>query len=69
MIFCLYIIIDSFDYARPTLKDKKEKYEKIIYDLYTKYQHEFNSFTDEQKNNIFKVEFERLRRNNIMFKL
>lgn len=69
MIFCLYIIIDSFDYARPTLKDKKEKYEKIIYDLYTKYQNEFNSFTDEQKNNIFKVEFERLRRNNIMLRL
>lgn len=69
IIFSLYVIVCSFDFEKPTLKEKKEKYEFIIYSLYKKFETEFHSFDSKQLEQILGIEFERQRRNNIFLRL
>lgn len=68
-ILSFYIIVASLEFQKPTLRDKKEYYEKVIFDLFFKYKEEFIAFDNKTLDNIFKREFERQRRNNIYLKL
>ncbi len=65
VLFSLFMIVESTDFCIPTLQDKKRKYERIIYAIHNDYLDIFNTYNDNQKNNVLTIEFEKQRRTNI----